>query len=258
MRGRILHILKLVCNILLVAALVWSFVPVFTIGIFGVGVVVPVCILSGLLLVLNCWGKIRNPKSRTWRWVLRGGMLCFLAGVLAFVTLSVLMLSAAGKSPPEDPGAATVVVMGCKINGRTPSLMLSRRLQAAEEYLKRNPEAVCIVSGGQGEDEVTSEAEVMKEVLIRNGIEEERIYVEDASLNTQENIRFSREVIEENGLDTTLLVATDEFHQFRSQSLANQAGLEPYALTSSTPYYLIVNYWVREMFAIVKDLVLAL
>lgn len=49
--------------------------------------------------------------------------------------------------PAPKQGAATVVVLGCKVNGDQPSLMLRRRLECALEYLRTNEQAVCVVSG---------------------------------------------------------------------------------------------------------------
>ena len=83
-----------------------------------------------------------------------------------------------GNSPPSY---ATVVVLGCKVNGRDPSLMLQRRLEAALPYIKDHPEVPCIVSGGQGNNEEISEAQAMKEWLIQYGVPESQIYLEDRS-----------------------------------------------------------------------------
>ena len=64
--------------------------------------------------------------------------------------------------PPQQTGEATVVVLGCKVNGEEPSLMLRRRLECAMEYLAENPQADCVVSGGMGDNESYTEAHVMQ------------------------------------------------------------------------------------------------
>ena len=52
-----------------------------------------------------------------------------------------------------------MVVLGCKVNGEEPSLMLRRRLECAMEYLAENPQADCVVSGGMGDNESYTEAQ---------------------------------------------------------------------------------------------------
>ena len=85
--------------------------------------------------------------------------------------------------------------MGCKIINKRPSLTLKGRLDAAYEYLYEHKDTVAIVSGGQGWDEETSEASVMKKYLVDKGIEEHRILMEEKAVNTDENIKFSGDII---------------------------------------------------------------
>ena len=87
-----------------------------------------------------------------------------------------------------NEGAETVIVLGCKVNGSTPSKYLNDRCKKAAEYLKKNPDAVAILSGGQGSDEDISEAQCMENVLVKLGIEQSRLYKEDRSTSTSENI----------------------------------------------------------------------
>lgn len=58
---------------------------------------------------------------------------------------------------------------------------------------------VIVVSGGMGDSENISEAEAMYRWLTDKGIDESRIYKEEKSTDTDENIRFSKEVIKEKG-----------------------------------------------------------
>lgn len=51
------------------------------------------------------------------------------------------------------------------------------------------------MSGGQGPDEVISEALAMKNYAVEMNIPEEDILMEDKSTNTKENLLFSTELI---------------------------------------------------------------
>jgi hypothetical protein len=63
----------------------------------------------------------------------------------------------------------TVLVLGCSVKGERPSRMLRQRIEAATEYLEKNPDSKAVLSGGQGPDEKISEAECMRRELVRRG-----------------------------------------------------------------------------------------
>lgn len=131
--------------------------------------------------------------------------------------------------------------------------MLLRRLQAAQKYLKENPEIKCIVSGGKGDDEAMSEAECMRDWLIENGIEKERIFTEDKSTSTRENLEFSKQIIRRENLCEKITIVTNEFHQYRAGRIAKNLGFDHYSLSGNTPVVLLPTYIVREMLAIAYE-----
>lgn len=155
---------------------------------------------------------------------------------------------------PQASGEATVVVLGCKIQGDQPSLMLRRRLQRAEAYLKLNPQAKCVTSGGMGEGETYSEAYVMKKYLVSIGIEPSRIYPEEKSENTDANIKNSIALVKENNLSQNLVICTDGFHQLRAYMYARRNKVNPLAISGETPILVIPAYAVREFCGIIKML----
>ena len=83
-------------------------------------------------------------------------------------------------------------------------------------------------------------------------MEASRIYLEDQSSDTQENIAFSREVMQENGLPEPMLIVTDEYHEFRANLLAEQTGIESLAVPGATPFYLLPACVAREVLALTK------
>lgn len=173
------------------------------------------------------------------------GAIIILAGVT-----SANMYFGSRVSPKEN---ATVIVLGCKVYGTRPSLMLRERLDAAYDYLKENPKSNCIVSGGQGEGEDITEAEAMKIYLVEKGIEESRVFKEDRSRNTRENLLFSKKVMEEKKLNENLAVVTNEFHLYRARKIARNLGLEAGAVAGKTAWWLFPTYYVREMYSILYE-----
>lgn len=170
-----------------------------------------------------------------------------LFGMLYCLIVSGMMLHAAHKKPKQPPQA--VIVLGCKVRGTVPSLMLSRRIQAAYQVLAADPSLTAVVSGGKGSDEDISEAACMKRELTARGIDESRIIMEDQSTTTSENLRFSQKLLREHGIDGGLLIATDGYHELRAQYLAGLEGLpECGAVSAYTSWYLLPTYVVREWF----------
>lgn len=172
-----------------------------------------------------------------------------IMGAIGLYTLVVLclMLSYSLRPASED---ATVIVLGCQVNGDRPSLMLSRRIEAAAGYLKEHPQAKCIVSGGKGNHENISEAQCMYNELAADGISPDRIFMEDKSTNTDENIRFSGDIIEKEGLGRELAIVTDGFHQFRASMTAEKYGFHSGAVNADTPRFVLANFTTRELLAI--------
>lgn len=108
-----------------------------------------------------------------------------------------------------------------------------------------------VVSGGQGADEMVSEAAAMKEYLLSRGLEEKRIVTEDRSSSTYQNLKFSKEILDKRfKTGYTVMVATNDFHAYRARRIARDAGLEAFALPARSVWYLAPNNYLREYLSI--------
>ena len=149
-----------------------------------------------------------------------------------------------------DPGCQYVVVLGAKVNGTTPSLSLSDRINAAYAYLSAHPDAVAILSGGQGADEDISEAQCMYDQLKKRGIRSSRLWLEDKATSTWENIQFSLDLIEAKtgSRPDTIGLLSSEYHLFRASLFAKECGVEAVGIPAKTSWISIrINYFVREV-----------
>lgn len=84
-----------------------------------------------------------------------------------------------------------VIVLGARLYGDIPSPALMERLKVVKEYLIENKDVKVVVSGGQGIDEDIPEAHAMEKYLADNGVEKDRIIIEDKSTTTFENLKLS-------------------------------------------------------------------
>ena len=155
-----------------------------------------------------------------------------------------------------------IIILGCSIRpDGTPTPLLQSRIDRAvsfdnEQSEKHSRRAKFIPSGGQGSDEVISEAECMKRYLVKNGIEEERIIKEDKSVNTYQNLAFSKKIIEEDCGDidsVNVAFSTTNYHIFRGYTIAKKLGFKVKGLSAKTKYYFFPNAFLREFIGLLWE-----
>ena len=233
------------------AGLLWYLWPV-SVGIWNIGNMLG----TALCLFLLLWGtlapKLRRKAeatghSKAYRTGTRFCAGLLTAGFIWAGILTVQMYTAAKQTPPSN---TTAIVLGSQVRGDEPSLDLWARIGAAEKYLKENPKALCIASGGQGKGENRSEAVVIREKLIERGISAERILLESRSKSTEENLRYSAELLKEHGLSSHVAIVTDEYHQLRASWLAKQKSLTSYAVSANSPRIILSAMYTRELLAL--------
>ena len=154
----------------------------------------------------------------------------------------------------EPQKSAVIVVLGCQVWGKSPSLSLEYRLEKSLELYNKGLARYIIVSGGQGNDEIASESSVMKKWLVERGIDENKVFEENKATCTYENLKYSKDIMEKNNLDTAIVVSND-FHIFRSLMLAKRLGIEATACAADSVDYLRPYYQSREIISCVKSFV---
>lgn len=230
----------------------WSAAPAF-IGICNIGVVTAAGICAFVFLAALLWHLVEEHRGVGMTLLCTAVGLVFTVGMAAFCFVSGLMLKASMTEVPEECPDYTVVVLGCLIHDDQPSWMLTDRLERAYRVLEENPDVMCVVSGGQGDNESYTEAYVMKKYLVEKGIAPSRIVTEEASSSTEENLLFAKNAVELNGLSKNIVIVTDRFHELRARIWAQKAGFRDiYAACCETRPYLVVGYWFREMFGLAR------
>jgi len=236
-----------------IVIILWSLIAVMSSTGITAGMVVPVA--AGAVLIL--WSvyhlKYDKPLFRP-KWLRIAVTIIVCLGIALILVLETLMLSAAYSKPEQD--ADLVIVLGCGIfpDGNL-TLSLKNRLDAAYDFLNENPDANCIVSGGQGEKEPIPEGVAMQRYLISRGIDESRVFVEAQSTSTEENLKYSLEIIEKHSLSKRIAIVTSDYHIFRASILADRLGLDAYGIPSPTPWRIWLSCQIRECMAIVKTIV---
>ncbi|MDR1067442.1 MAG: YdcF family protein [Clostridiales bacterium] len=186
-------------------------------------------------------------RRRVTRIASRAAIIAVIAvAAIAFViSAAPIALAARGSKERE---ADCVIVLGAKVNGVEPSLTLTDRLRASLNYLKERPDAIAILSGGQGPDESMSEAAAMYDWLCERGVDPARLIIEDESTSTKENIAFSLAIINDDASIRSIAVITSGYHIFRAAEIASAAGITDIRLipAASSRKVAALNYFIRE------------
>ena len=149
-----------------------------------------------------------------------------------------------------------IIILGCGLDeDGKPLRLLRKRIDAAIEFGKKQYENTgktikYVGSGGQGSDEIIAEGESIKNYLMSKGISEEDILVENKSVNTMENMRFSKTLIDQQMENAKVAYATTNFHVYRSGIYGKEVGLDCEGVASSTKWYYWPNGFVREYVAL--------
>ena len=205
-----------------------------------------------LELLLGRWAKV----SKTGRLCRRIFQTALTLMLVPLICIEIYVIDV-GSSDPSALPADAVVVLGAGVNGTQPSLSLYTRLTAALDYLEENPDVPVVLTGGLGYGEEITEARCMYDWLTARGVDPARLIMEEQAGNTAENFAFSKELLEEQGIDPAenlVAVVTNDFHIARSRLIAARQGYgHSFGVPAKLPWrHLEVNYYLRESFAMVK------
>lgn len=195
-----------------------------------------------------------GKRKPLWLKVLLG---LILAGVLAFGALFGAVLYGSYDHVQGDP--QVMVILGCQVKPWGPSILLQDRLDKALDYLEDHPDLTIVVSGGQGPDEHISEAQCMYDYLTEHGVDGDQILMEDQSHNTVENLRYTVDLLAEEGYDPTadVVVVSNGFHLTRVRMLWSRVCGGDYNLsTLAAPSSHVpsrLKMYIREPLALVKS-----
>ena len=176
-----------------------------------------------------------------------GGYFAVTAGAyMPFV------LKEAKKNYRDDCGYL-MILGGDIIGADTPSPQLFERMKSAAVYLKENEKCFVVPCGGcfrPGQKK--SEAQIIANYLIEQGIDENRIILEDKSTTTFENFAFAAEIIKEHSCkllaDADIAFLSSDYHIFRSSVIAKCCGIDNIRKVSSPTPSEAYKRYIREYF----------
>jgi uncharacterized SAM-binding protein YcdF (DUF218 family) len=129
-------------------------------------------------------------------------MVLFIVVFISFIVIEMAIISEMN-APKVDPieDIDFIIILGAGLDGDQISRTLKQRLDKSVDVIKHNKDTRVIVSGGQGEGELISEAEAMGEYLINLHIPYKRLIFENKSTTTKENLSYSKGLIDDLGIE---------------------------------------------------------
>ncbi len=150
-----------------------------------------------------------------------------------------------------------VIILGAGLRGKELSNSLKYRLDKFLE-LDISSDIPVVLSGGQGPNELVTEASAMAKYLIENGVESKRLILEEESTSTYENFKFSLEKIKDEkgpyNRDSNFAIITNDFHIFRSKYILGKMGYNNIGIGAKTPGIVKLDYFFREFFALANTI----
>jgi uncharacterized SAM-binding protein YcdF (DUF218 family) len=119
-------------------------------------------------------------------------------------------------------GGATLDTPNFGGEGHLSGFAANRLLTAVELY--NQLQIPIIVSGGRVFESTGREAEIAQATLLRLGVPADKIIIENQSINTTENARFSKEKLLTYGFQQPILV-TSAFHMPRAVKQFDKVGI---------------------------------
>ena len=234
-------------------------------------------LMAGFIVLLLCAPSLLNsfdPDSRH--------IVVFLLGLFtlegmwfSFTFVSLLFYSWIYRILPRRRKYDYIIIHGAGLDGTRPTPLLAGRIdKALELWNKQHQQGKFVASGGQGADEVVSEAQAMRDYLLEKGVPADAILMEDKSTTTWENLKNSIAVIRADRAtsggtdaasndvtasdsagacgDFTTAVVSSDFHVFRCAEYAHNLGIKADGIGSHTKGWYWPTAFIREFIAITK------
>ena len=196
---------------------------------------------------------LKADKNKFFKFLKKICKLGYCLFFFSFIIVEGIILKDILVNRNNSPKVKYLIVLGAGLKGDIPSEVLKYRLNKAVKYFKENPDTIFIVSGGQGKDELISEAEAMEIYLSERGIPIKNIIKEDKSTSTYENLKFSDKIIKEKEITGDIAVMSNSFHMYRVKMISKKLNFPLKTVYAETPAIVFPNYMLREYFAFFNE-----
>ncbi|WP_342561301.1 YdcF family protein [Paenibacillus sp. FSL R7-0345] len=193
----------------------------------------------------------RRRRPRLGRSLLTACIVAAAAGLL-WCAVAFNAINSAETTTPMTPADAGII-LGMSMWGDKPSPGLKERLDYGLKLYKEGKFSRFIVSGGLDHpDYPYTEGQGMRNYLVEQGVPDEAIVMENESTSTYENLKFSQEIMQREGM-TSAVIITHTFHGQRALEMAEEFGYKsPQLGVTESETMSMLKYKTREILAYSK------
>ncbi len=203
-----------------------------------------VLLLFALDVRFNLFTRMKNKIARILGWVPRALVVCLALPILFFCGKVICgsVINTAGQ-------ADHAIVLGLALENGKPASDLLARLDTAQAYLEKYPEAQLILTGGNADESGRTEAAVMRDILAERGVADDRMILEDQAGSTKDNFQNTARLIDPT---RPVVLVSSNYHMDRAVQTAKSAGFSD-VLRLPAPSS-IVGYGANVMYEVVLEL----
>jgi uncharacterized SAM-binding protein YcdF (DUF218 family) len=178
-------------------------------------------------------------------------------GYISFLLVSYVCYAFAYGLVARTGSPDFVIVLGSGLapGGQVPPLLASRLDRGHSIWASLNrratgPGPLLIVSGGKGDDEQVPEAAAMAGYLTARGFPADHLLLEERSRNTEENLLFSKAIMDQVRPRARCTIVTSDFHAFRAATIARRLGIRGQVTGARVAGYYRPSAMLREFAAV--------
>jgi uncharacterized SAM-binding protein YcdF (DUF218 family) len=207
------------------------------------------------------------------------GLMSVCAFWFFFSFTAMVMYSVFYCAIPHHHHYDAIIIHGAGLNGtKLTPLLKGRADKAIRVWQKQGSIATLVCSGGQGPDEVISEAEALRRYLLSQGVPDSLIITENKSTTTFENLQFSQRLLDQRFGAVALppssvpnrrtkrtkqttqyyrsyqcALVTSDYHVLRASEYARKLGMKADGIGSHTKGYYWPTAIIREFIALTRE-----
>ena len=191
-------------------------------------------------------------------------MIVFLKLIVILIAVAVIYFAVTAaaympfvirksKKKYRDDCEYLMILGGDIIGADTPSPQLFERMREAAIYLKENTSCMIVPCGGCFRDgQKKSEAQIIADYLLEQGIDGDRIILEDKSTTTFENFLYAIKIIRKHSGkdidDVKIAFLSSTYHIHRSSVISNACGIKNVGIVSCATPGEAYKRFIREYF----------
>lgn len=160
------------------------------------------------------------------------GFVIFILTYIIGVAVSILIYG----ENDEKQRADVIIVLGAGTSDGEVSPVYRERINHGIWLYENDYAEYIIFTGGIGDGNEKSDALIAMEYAVSCDVPEENILIEERSVITEENLQYSKELMDERALKNAIIVS-DPLHMKRAMLMASDYGITAYSSpTPSTMY----------------------